>query len=86
MSSAPSSPSKIGVARSPPARARMRNMPSNHKPSSLVEDAKRLTTPRPFEPDYAKHTARLAEDKRAQKRLARAGYTTTDQLLKLANS
>ena len=37
----------------------------------------RLTTPRPFEPDYPKHLARLEDDERATQVVAQAGYDTS---------
>jgi hypothetical protein len=43
---------------------------------TLREAVYRLTTPRPFEPDYARHLARLVEDEKALAVVASAGYAT----------
>jgi hypothetical protein len=38
----------------------------------------RLTSPRPFEPDFAAHLARLAEDDKASAVVVAAGYDADD--------
>lgn len=50
----------------------------------LIKEARRLTAPRPFEPDYQRHLARIAEDRQARDRLAAAGFYTLDQIHQLA--
>lgn len=53
---------------------------------TLLDDAKRLTTPRPFEPDYTAHLARLADDDAARARLHAAGYYCHPDYLRLIDA
>lgn len=46
-------------------------------------DIRRLAAPRPFEPDFEKHTARRAEDEKARRRLREAGIDLEDAAVEL---